>query len=96
MTERERLLTHLIARVPVHVVDVKAARAAGDLAALRYDKAMLAWLEEAAGLMAEQVTDLFTRPEVGRVESRAMGELEPDGEPPAELVSLAIFPPRAG
>jgi hypothetical protein len=94
MTDLERQLSELIARVPVHVVDVVAARQTGDLAALRYAKAIRAWLDEATGLMAQQVVDMLD--EGGRVESREAGEHRPHGELPSELIPNSIFPPRAG
>jgi hypothetical protein len=47
------LLIYLIQRVPVQVVDTKTAKARGDVPALAYQRAIEAWLSQAAEAVAE-------------------------------------------
>jgi hypothetical protein len=47
------LLIHLIQRVPVLTIDMKAAEARGNFPALAYKHVITAWLREAAEALAE-------------------------------------------
>lgn len=89
-------LIDLLKRTPVLLIDEAHAQAAGDVEAVRYARAIAAWLDEARIAVAE-ASGVASGTEGGRrVSTDRLGEIGPHGDPRLELVSPRDFPGQAG
>ena len=79
------ILAAMIWRVPVHVIDIDAARRAGDDAAVAYANAIEAWRREAAQAIAQAMA---TSPGHGR-------HVTPDAYARTATVSALMRPQAA-